>query len=82
MYFAVKSVRAIDNFQLLLTFANDEQRIFDMKPYLETGVFRELKNVAKFQDVRVSFDSFEWSNYADFDPQILYSESTLVSTDY
>jgi len=34
MYIGVKAVVPQDNFLLLLTFENDEQRVFDMKPYL------------------------------------------------
>ena len=30
----VKDVRPLDNYQLELTFENDEQRLFDVSPYL------------------------------------------------
>jgi len=33
MYLGVKAVKPKDNYLLLLTFENDEQRLFDMKPY-------------------------------------------------
>lgn len=29
----VLSVKPLDNYELLLTFTNDEQRVFDSKPY-------------------------------------------------
>jgi len=43
----VKAVVPQDNYRLLLTFENNEQRIFDMKPYLDFGtVFKALKDPA------------------------------------
>jgi hypothetical protein len=75
MYLAVKGVEPLNDYQLLLTFENGEKRIFDMKPYLDKGIFKELKDEKKFKSVRVSFDSIEWSNQADIDPEVLYEKS-------
>ena len=49
-----------------------------MKPYLSKGIFRELKNIPMFNTVRVSFDTIEWDNDADFDPEDLYKLSKKV----
>ena len=78
MYLAIKEVRPIENYQLLLTFENGEKRQFDMKPYLDFGIFQELKDLRIFKTVRPSFDSIEWDNEADFDPEILYNKSQIV----
>lgn len=75
MYLAVIEVEPLEDYQLLLTFENGEKRIFDMKPYLDKGNFQELKDKNKFKTVRVSFDSIEWANQADIDPEILYEKS-------
>ena len=40
----IKEVKALENYQILVTFDNGEKRIKDMKPYLEKGVFKKLKN--------------------------------------
>ncbi len=77
MYLAVTEVKALEDYQLLLTFENGEKRIFDMKPYLDKGIFQELKDKKKFRTVRVSFDSIEWDNQADIDPEILYEKSEV-----
>jgi hypothetical protein len=47
-------------------------------PYLNLGIFNELKDISMFNTVRVSFDTIEWENEADMDPEILYSESALI----
>ena len=75
MYISVKNVKPLENFKLLLTFENHEKRIFDVKPYLNLGIFKELNNPNIFNTVRISFDSIEWVNSADIDPEILYRDS-------
>ncbi|MEQ9299147.1 MAG: DUF2442 domain-containing protein [Cyclobacteriaceae bacterium] len=76
MYLSVINVKPKNGYKLLLTFDNNESRIFDMNPYLEVGVFKELKDVKLFNSVRVSFDTIVWDNGADFDPESLYEGST------
>jgi hypothetical protein len=79
MYLGVKAVKPQDDYILLLTFENDEQRIFDMKPYLDFGpVFRALKEPAMFNSVRVYFDTVSWANEADLDPEMLYPNSYVT----
>ena len=79
MYLAVKSVEPINNYNLILTFENGEKRQFDMNPFLDKGIFRELRDIAKFNSVRISFDSIEWDNEADLDPEILYQDSVRIN---
>jgi hypothetical protein len=79
MYLAVTAVKPANDYLLLLTFENGEKRTFDMKPYLETGIFRELKDTAIFNTVRVAFDTIEWANEADLDPEDLYEQSIPAS---
>ncbi|MDQ2088158.1 DUF2442 domain-containing protein [Herbivorax sp. ANBcel31] len=75
MYLAVTDVKPLSEYQLLLTFENGEKRLFDMKPYLDKGIYKELKDESKFRSVKVSFDSIEWCNQADIDPEFLYEKS-------
>ncbi|AKC62825.1 Protein of uncharacterised function (DUF2442) [Clostridium sporogenes] len=49
--------------------------MFDMKPYLNKGIFKELKDTSMFKSVKVSFDTIEWENEADIDPETLYEDS-------
>lgn len=80
MYLAVKKVLPTSDYQLILAFTNGETRQFDMNPYLEIGIFRELKDLTLFNSVRVCFDSIEWDNEADMDPEILYSDSKPIES--
>jgi hypothetical protein len=49
-----------------------------MKPYLDKGIFKELKDLKIFNTVKTSFDTIEWENEADIDPEILYQKSVKV----
>ena len=78
MYIGVKAVEALENYCLSLTFENDERGFFDMTPYLDTGIFRELRDARLFQSAHIAFDSVEWSNGADICPEMLYAQSENV----
>jgi len=75
MYLGVKEVKPLAEYKLLIRFENDEERIFDMNPFLDKGVFKELKDVELFNNVHVSFDTVEWGNGADLCPELLYRDS-------
>lgn len=75
MCLAIKDVKPIDDYKLLLTFVDQSVTVFDMKPFLDKGIFRELRDEALFKTVRISFDTIEWLNGADIDPEILYEYS-------
>jgi len=78
MHWKVKSVKPLDNYMLLLTFANNEQRCYDIKPLLDTGVFKSLNDTAMFNTVRVCFDSIAWANQVDIAPETLYKDSVKI----
>ena len=78
MYPPVIEVKPMSGYLLQLTFENGEVRQFDMKPWLNTGIFRQLHDIQLFNTVRVSFDTIQWANEADLDPEFLYQESKLI----
>ncbi len=75
MYLAVKDVKPLSDYFLLLKFENEEEKLFDVKPYLNIGKFQELKDETLFKSVKVCFDSIEWDNHLDLDPELLYQKS-------
>jgi len=70
----VRSVTASPNFTVKIIFTNDEQKLFDVKPYLNSGIFTELKNQAKFATVKVENGTISWEGGQDFCPDTLYLE--------
>ena len=71
----VKDVKPNDDYTLVITFTNDEVRIFDMKPYLDIGIFKELKDKSKYNSVRPLLGSIQWQTGQDLCPDTLYIES-------
>jgi hypothetical protein len=71
----VKEVKPNPDFTLTLLFTNGEQGIFDVKPYLETGIFKELKNPALFKEVKPFLGSIQWKSGQDLCPDTLYLDS-------
>ena len=75
MYPRVKDVQPTDDYKLILTFTNDEVRVFDVTPYLDKGFFKQLKDKSYFKSVRPFIDSVQWQNGQDFCPDMLYLDS-------
>jgi hypothetical protein len=71
----IKAVKPNPDYTLTLTFTNGEVRRFDVKPYLDRGIFRELKDLHYFNSVRPFLGSVQWRNGQDFCPDTLYIES-------
>ena len=75
MYHAIVEAKPLDNYRLLIKFDNGEEKVFDMTPYLGTGKFVELRDIALFNSVTVKYDTVEWANKLDLDPEMLYEKS-------
>ena len=78
MYHGIKAVEAKCNHLLVLQFDNDERRVFDAKPLLSIGRFRELSDMELFKKVVISFDTIAWENGLDLDPEYLYEKSQAI----
>lgn len=76
----VVAARANDDFTLDLKFEDESVRRFDVKPYLEYGIFKELKDKAYFKRVKVAFGTIQWPNEQDISPETLYLESTILES--
>ena len=75
MYLSIKRVKPLDKNKLELTFENNEVRIFDVEPYMDTGVFYKLRDDDFFKMVKISFDTIGWPGGIDLDPEVLYEKS-------
>jgi len=75
----VNAVKPNKDYSITLTFTNGEVKIFDMKPYLEIGIFRELQDKELFNSVRPCMGSIQWQNGQDLCPDTLYQESIPIT---
>ena len=58
-----------------------KKRIFDLKPYLDKGVFKELKNIHYFNQVGILFGAVTWPHEQDIAPETLLAEMVLVDAE-
>ncbi len=71
-YLEVTKVNVKEDFLLDITFSSGENRIFDMKPYLDKGIFHELKNFDYFKQVSINYGTVTWPHEQDMSPITLY----------
>ena len=74
----VTNVLPEKNFTLHLWFTNGEEGILDMKPYLDKGIFNELKNEKMFNTVKPFIGTIQWANEADLCPDTVYLDSFKI----
>jgi len=74
----VKDVEPNPDYTLTIAFMNGEMKSFDVKPYLNIGIFRELQDKGLFNSVKPFLGSIQWKNGQDFCPDTLYLESITV----
>ena len=75
MYPAIREVVTNKDFSLSIVLDNGEKRFLDMKPYLDFGVFKKIRDYEKFKRVRVAFDTIEWAEGIDLDPEFVFEKS-------
>ena len=76
----VKAVTPNPDYTITLLFTNSEVKSFDVKPYLNIGIFTELKDMSVFNSVKPFLGSVQWQKGQDFCPDTLYMESYPCAT--
>jgi len=74
MYWDVKKVQPLDDYRLYVEIEDGRRGIFDVKPYLDKGVFRELKDVHYFNQVDILFGAITWPHEQDIAPETLLAK--------
>ncbi len=64
-----------DDFTLIIEFDTGECKRFDVKPYLNKGVFKQLQDITKFKQAYVDYDTVVWPGEIDISPDTLYDLS-------
>ena len=71
-------VKVLEAYKLIITFDNNEQRIFDVAPYLNDTFFASLRNQTVFNSVKINPISIEWVGGIDICPDELYYNGVPV----
>lgn len=74
MYWDVTTVKPLPDYRLYVELEDGRKGIFDMKPYLDIGVFRELRDVVYFNRVGILYGAITWPHEQDIAPETLLAE--------
>ncbi|MBS4097040.1 MAG: DUF2442 domain-containing protein [Sulfuricella sp.] len=70
----VIAVKPLPDYRIYFEVKDGRKGIFDMTPYLDHGVFRELRDVHYFNQVGISFGAVSWPHEQDVAPETLLAE--------
>ena len=70
----VISAKPIENHKLRIQLSNGKKGIFDVSPYLDKGVFQELKEAQYFHLVKVAYGGGMWPHEQDFSAETIEYE--------
>ena len=74
----VIKVKVLEDYKLELTFDDDVVKVKDMKPQLNKGVFKVLKNMEVFNSVKLSYGAISWNGDIDMCADYLYETSEKI----
>ncbi|MBI4352248.1 MAG: DUF2442 domain-containing protein [Elusimicrobia bacterium] len=75
----IAKVEVIPGYKLCVRFCNGEARLFNIKPYLNKGIFKELKKEAYLKKVRIISGGVEWPHEQDLSADTLYYRGVSLS---
>ena len=62
----VNHVEAKEDYVLLVQLSNGKKGFFNVKPYIDKGIFTELRDRSFFNSVRLAFGGVAWPHEQDF----------------
>ena len=74
----IRNVTALPSHELELEFSNGERRLFDVKPYLDKGIFAQLKDWHYFAKVQASPRFVSGPRVQDFSLDTLLARGKLL----
>lgn len=74
----IKNVQTTENYEIIVEFENGEKRIKDIKPYLDKGVFKALKNKDFFNEVKIKFGTVCWGEDIELCADSIYENSEVL----
>jgi hypothetical protein len=61
----------LSDHKIKVALSDGRKGIFDVKPYLDRGIFKELKDYNYFKRARIEFGTITWPNEQDFSPETI-----------
>ena len=69
----------LSEYTIRVTLSNGKTGIFDVKPYLDKGIFTELKDYGYFRRARIEFGTITWPNEQDFSPETIETKMEKIA---
>jgi len=77
----VKVVKPKPDYKIYVETEDGRKGIFDVSPYIERGMFKELKDINYFNQVGILFGAVTWPNEQDIAPETLIDEMLPVQAE-
>jgi hypothetical protein len=74
MYWDVRIVKPLSDYKIYVEIEDGRKGVFDLTPYLDRGIFRELRDVNYFNQVGILFGAVTWPHDQDIAPETLLDE--------
>ena len=81
MYWDVKTVKPLSGHRVYVEIADGRKGIFNLTPYLDRGVFRELRDPHYFNRAGIVLGTVTWPHEQDIAPETLIAEMIPVDPD-
>lgn len=75
---SVIHVEPLKDFMLKVAFSSGEVKLFDVKPYLNKGIFTKLQDEKLFNQVYVDYETVCWPGNLDIAPETLFDNGISV----
>jgi len=81
MHWDVKHLQPLSDYRLYVETVGGLKGIFDMKPFLDHGVFSELRDLGYFNRVGIVMGAVTWPHNQDIAPETLVAGLVSVGSD-
>jgi hypothetical protein len=81
MYWDVVFVKPLPEYRIYVEIRDGRKGVFDLSPYLDRGVFRELRDVGYFRRVGIVLGAVTWPHEQDIAPETLLAGLLPVNAD-
>lgn len=68
----VVDIDYVKDYTLSITFSDGVKKVVDLQPYLNGGVFEQLKDLSQFRQYGLNHWTIEWACGVDLAPEFLY----------
>ena len=68
----IENISILEDYKLKIIFEDNVNKIFNLEPYLNKGIFSELKDIEYLKQVKNNKTYISWPNEQDLSSDTLY----------